>query len=81
MLIEAPSEIPIRAARSAPVEGDDTRERGKSFKHPCRRLVLPDQLDVGGEPGHDDEIELAATEDLVGDVHVAAARVSGLRPR
>jgi hypothetical protein len=40
--------------------------------------VLPDQLDVGGEPGDDDEVELPGTEDLVGDVNVAAARVPGL---
>jgi hypothetical protein len=42
--------------------------------------VLPDQLDVGGEPGDDDEVERAFAEDLVGDVDVAASRVLGLRP-
>jgi len=41
--------------------------------------VLPDQLDVGGEPGDDDEVEVAVAEDLIGDVYVAAARVPGLR--
>jgi hypothetical protein len=41
--------------------------------------MLPDQLDVGGETGDDDEIEFALAEDLVGDVDVAAPGVTGLR--
>jgi hypothetical protein len=34
--------------------------------------VLPDQLDVGGEPIDQNEVEVAVTEDLVGQVYVAA---------
>jgi hypothetical protein len=36
--------------------------------------VLPDQLDVGGEPVDQDEVEIevAVAEDLVGEMYVAA---------
>jgi hypothetical protein len=34
--------------------------------------VLPDQLDVGGEPVDQNEVEVAVAEDLVGEVYVAA---------
>ena len=54
---------------------DHPRERGERLEEARRRLVLPDQLDVGDEAGDDDEVELALAEDLVGDVDVAAAGV------
>jgi hypothetical protein len=43
--------------------------------------VLPDQLDVRDEPGNQDDVELAAAEDLVRDVQVAASRVPGFGPK
>jgi hypothetical protein len=46
----------------------------------CERLVLPDQLDVGGEPVDEYDVELAGAEDLVCDVYVSASRVLGLGP-
>jgi hypothetical protein len=40
--------------------------------------VLPRELDVGDVPGHEDQVEVAFAEDLVGDVDVVALRVLGL---
>jgi hypothetical protein len=34
--------------------------------------VLPEQLDVGGEPIDENEVEVAVAENLVGEVNVAA---------
>jgi hypothetical protein len=42
--------------------------------------VLPAELEVGDEAVDQDEIEVARAEDLVGDVDVAATRISRLGP-
>jgi hypothetical protein len=34
--------------------------------------VLPEQLDVGGEPIDQNEVEITIAEDLVGEMNIAA---------
>ena len=65
---------------SALVEEDQTselRELEESLRH---RRNRPAELDVGDEPGDEDEIEGAVADDLVGDRYVSAPRVVRLRP-
>src|SRR2546430_649046 len=70
----------IRQARAPAVEVDHAGERRQALVEPRRGLVLPDQLDVGGEPVDQNEVEIALAEDLVREMYVAASRVPGLRP-
>ena len=62
----------VRQAGAPAVEVDHAGERRQALVEPLRGLVLPDQLDVGGEPVDQDEVEVAFAEHLVGEVYVAA---------
>src|SRR5262249_28610931 len=42
---------------------------------------LPEQLDVRNEAGHEDKVERAAADDLIGDAQFAALGVPGFRWR
>ena len=68
----------VRQPGPATVEVDDARERAQALQNRGRPLVLPHQLDVARIAVDQYEIEVARAEHLVGDVHVAAARVARL---
>ena len=63
---------------AALVEEDQARERGEPLEEARAARLLPVQLEVGDEPGHEDQVDRAVADDLVGDVDVAALRVAGL---
>lgn len=67
----------IRQAGSALVEQDDPREAAQA-KQPAREIgLIPIVLDMRHETGSDNEIDRTASEDLVGDMNVAAFGVAG----
>ena len=58
------------------------RENDASRSRKCAmRRVLPVELEVGDEPGHEHEVERALADHLVGDVDVAALRVASSQAR
>ena len=71
---------PVGQPGIALVEHDQPAERGQPPVEPRRVRVLPPQVEVADQAGHDHDVPVALAEDLVGDVHaVAAARVPGDR--
>ena len=68
----------IGEARAALVENDQTREGGQPLEEARPRRLLPRQLDVRHPAGDEDQIQRPFADDLVGDVDVAALRVSRL---
>ncbi len=68
------SESPVpRLSKMIRRENDASR-----FRNFARSGVLPCQFDMRHPPGDVDQVERTFADDLVGDVHLAAARVSGL---
>src|SRR5690349_23189328 len=70
----------IREADAALVEDNQTAERCQPLEEPADERALPMQVEMRDPPGHVDEVELAVTEHLVGDVVLPAAGVARLRP-
>jgi hypothetical protein len=68
----------VRHAGAALVEPDQTSEGRKLLQEGREGRELPLDLEVRHVPRDEDEVERAVTDDLVGDVDVAAARVAGL---
>ena len=65
----------IGQAGAALVEENQAREGRQPAEKPRERRLLPEIFEVR-HPAHDeDEIDRAVAADLVGDVHVTAARV------
>jgi hypothetical protein len=69
----------IRETGPALVEQDDPGELRQAAKEPCERRLGPGAFQVRHPPHHENEIDRSVADGLVGDVHVAAARVTGLR--
>jgi hypothetical protein len=69
----------IRRARAALVEDDHARERAHPLEAGMHTPVVAVSVETEEQRRNDDEIERAVTPDAVGDVHVAALRVAGLR--
>ena len=68
--------VSVREAGTALVEADEARERGQPFEERCVARLLPVELEVAGEPWHEDEVEWPVARDLVGDRDVAALRIA-----
>jgi hypothetical protein len=58
---------PIGEALPALVEDDQPREGGEATEEAGDRRLLPDELDVGHEPGHEDQFQRPFTVHLVRD--------------
>jgi len=69
----------IREPRAALVEQDEPGERRQAVQHARHDGHLPVVLHVRDEAGDEHQIEGPVAHHLVGDVHVAALRVAGLR--
>ena len=61
------------------VEADQPRERAEPLEDPRAPRMLPVDLEVREEPGHEDEVERPVARDLVRDADVAAPRVADRR--
>jgi hypothetical protein len=71
---------PVGQPGIALVEHDQPAEGGQPPVEPRRVRVFPPQVEMADQAGHDHDVPLPLTEDLVGDVHaVAAAGVPGDR--
>ena len=62
--------------RIAWAKGDQSSEGGQPLEDRREHRCFPSQLQVGDEPGDEDDVERPRAHDLVGDAEVAAARVS-----
>jgi hypothetical protein len=69
----------VGEAGAAFVEEDEPREGGEPLEEVRHGRVVPHELDVRDPTGHVDEVARSLADDLVGNVHVAALRVAGLR--
>jgi hypothetical protein len=69
----------VGKAGAAFVEQDQSRKSGQSIEKVCPFGPFPPQLDVGNKAGHEDEIEGAVADDLIGDAQIAAPGVAGFR--
>jgi hypothetical protein len=67
----------VRHSRAAPVEEDQSCERGQSLQE-SRERDLPPVLDVRDPAVHEDEVERTLAHDLVGEMNIAAPGVAGL---
>jgi hypothetical protein len=56
-----------------PVEQDQSRKSGQSIEKVCPFGAFPPQLDVGNKAGHEDEIEGAVADNLIGDAQITAS--------
>ncbi len=73
--------VAIRQPLAALVVRNEPRERRKP-SHPGTVLcILPSHLDVRNDPRKANERHIAVTDDLIGDMHIAVARVARLRHR
>lgn len=70
---------PVRQAGSALVEQNHAREATQALEPRTAVRLLPVQLEMLDEARDPDERRLPLAEDLVGDVHVAAAGVARFR--
>ena len=61
---------------TALVEADEPRERSQAVEQASHGRVLPVDLEMREEPGHEDEVERAISADLVRDVDVATAGIT-----
>ena len=68
----------IREFSAALVEGDQARERRQPLEKATVGRELPSVLDLIRPAARVDEIQRALADDLVGDVEIAALRVSDL---
>ncbi len=66
----------IGQPRSATVEHDQPRERREAVEVPRHPRLIPVVLDLRDPGGHVHDVDRAVADDLVGDVEIAAARVS-----
>ncbi len=66
---------PIGEALAALVEDDQPREGGEAAQEPRDLRLLPDQLDVGDEPGDEHEVQRPLAVDLVGNAGPGGIRV------
>jgi hypothetical protein len=71
----------IRQSRAALVEQDEAPERGQPRQEPRERRLVPEVLEVGDPAHHEDQIDRARSDHLVGDVDAAALRVLDARRR
>jgi hypothetical protein len=60
------------------VESDQAAKRGKPPKECGLKRLIPLVLEVGNEPRDEDQIGRTLSEDLIRNVEVAAARISGV---
>ena len=60
---------------AALVEDDQARERGEPLEEVGERGHVPEELEVGGEAEHQDEVDRPVADDLVGDRGVAGPGV------
>ena len=65
----------VRQTGAALVEADDPSEAGESLDESSEWGELPRCFEVRETAGHDDHVDRAVAEHLVGDVHVAAPGV------
>ena len=70
----------IGHAGAALVEPDQPRERPQVGQEVRKARKRPLQLHMGDKTGDEDEIERPVTDQLIGDVYVAAQRIPCLRP-
>ena len=68
---------PLGQAGPAAIEQDEARERGVALEEAAQARQLPHVLDLGDPTRQEQQVERALADHLVGDAHVAAARVSG----
>jgi hypothetical protein len=68
----------VRHSRAAPVEEDQSCERGQSLQESRERRDLPPVLDVRDPAVHEDEVERTLAHDSVGEMDIAAPGVAGL---
>ncbi len=71
---------PVGEPHATLVEEDQAREGREPLEEAAHERMLPGVEDVS-EEGGEDEIDRSVAEHLVGDRHVAAARVANLRDR
>src|SRR5215211_6870536 len=70
----------VGEACSAFVEGDQPSEGGEAREEPRRRIEGPEEIEVRDPAGHEDEVGIALSHDLVGDVGpVRRGRVTSRR--
>ena len=70
---------PVGKPLAALVEDDQPREGGQAAQKARRRRILPQQLDVGDEARHQDQVERTFAVHLVGDVDSVGVGVAGER--
>ena len=68
--------VSVREAGTALVQTDEARERGQPLEEGRVARLLPVELEVAGESGHEDEVERPVARHLVGDRDVAALRIA-----
>ena len=70
------SAVAVGEPRASLVEADEPRERRQPLEEGGVARLFPVELEVTGEPGHEDEVERPVARHLVRDGDVAALRVA-----
>ena len=70
----------VRQASAAFVKRNDASKAGKFLEPTSEMRLLPVDFDIRNKSGEEYEIDIAVSEDLIGNVDLAALGVSRSRP-
>ena len=77
-LFERPERDVVGEPHSALVEQDQPRERGEALAEAASRRISPHRTEMREEAVDEHEVRRTASEDLVGEVHIAVSGVANV---